>query len=126
MNTLSWLIYAAEVSDRASTVCGLLAVVFFFVGGVAMIVAFVAAYSDDSGRGPYMSKLVPWTVLPLFLLIEVTFMAASVALPSKATIYLIAASEAGETVVTSPDAIEMMGDLKAIIKKRLKDELAAE
>lgn len=43
--------------------------------------------------------------------------------PSSKTIYLIAASEAGEAVVTNPDTIEMMGDLKAIIKKRLKEEL---
>lgn len=41
------------------------------------------------------------------------------------TIYMIAASEAGQRIVTSPDAIEMMTDLKDIIKKRLRDELEA-
>lgn len=43
--------------------------------------------------------------------------------PSSKTIYMIAASEAGETIVTSPEAREIFDDLKEVIKLKLKQEL---
>lgn len=125
MNTLSWLIYAAEVSDRASGLCKLLAFLFpLIMGGPAVVAAFVMAYDDNYGKGAILSKWAPWTLLPAVLVVEVALLVGAVALPSKSTLYMIAASEAGEAIVTSPDAVEMMGDLKQIIKKRLRDELA--
>ena len=39
---------------------------------------------------------------------------------------MIAASEAGETIVTSPDAKEMLGDLREIIRRKLKEQLKEE
>ena len=126
MNTLSWLIYAAEVSERASVLCGFLAFVWFLVALVGVGITFICAYDNNYGHGPILSKWVPWTAFVSALLFEMALLFGAVALPSSKTIYMIAASEAGETVVTSPDAIEMMSDLKAIIKKRLKDELETE
>lgn len=122
MNTLSWLIYAAEVSDRASGVFVFLALMFG-LGGIPVIGMLFAAWVDK--YGPIKSGIGPFTALVAYLMLETAFLTGAVGLPSKATIYMIAASEAGEQIVTSPDAIEMMGDLKAIIKKRLKDELEA-
>lgn len=120
MNTLSWLIYAAEVSDRASGLCEFLAVVCGIVGGVLVVFLFLA-WLDEAG--PIKRGVGPIAALTAYILIELTLLAGAIALPSKTTIYMIAASQAGEAIVTSPDAIEMMGDLKAIIKKRLKEEL---
>ncbi|MGE0290384.1 MAG: hypothetical protein AB7I42_25055 [Bradyrhizobium sp.] len=117
MNTLSWLIYAAEVTGNLrelmilGTALGVMAI------GVA---AFVAGLLEACGNWPEgcWKKPFRWTWAVALAALVAT------AIPSSRTIYMIAASEAGEQIATSPDAIEMMGDLKAVIKKKLKEELA--
>jgi len=118
MNTLSWLIYAADV---LGSVKGLLvAVAIIGGGGLSGVMLFMAI----DASAPY-SDAEPgsWKKPLRFVWIPVLVGLVAALIPSQRTIYMIAASEAGEAVVTSPDAIEMMGDLKAIIKKRLKEEL---
>lgn len=117
MNDLSWLIYLAEVSDKARVVVGftLLVLLGTGVGGLILIVDAILAREIASTK---VSMLVGgWA------LIAALFAAFYVITPSSRTIYMIAASEFGETVVTSPEAMEMMTDLKTIIKNRLKEEL---
>lgn len=117
MNTLSWLVYAAEISGNISAVLFVAAIMFIIVGGFAAAISgdriLFSEETRDSVRGCYRR----WFPVAAVAIVLAAF------LPSKTTIYLIAASEIGETVVTSPDAIEMMTGLKAVIKKRLKDEL---
>jgi O-antigen ligase len=117
MNSLSWLLYAAEVSQSLSIMLGVSAGGFLLIGGFLCLPSMdeyiVKKEKGEAYRRSYRRGVI-------FALIALV---ASALLPSTRTIYMIAASEAGETIVTSPDAIEMMGDLKAIIKKRLKDEL---
>lgn len=112
MNALSWLIYLAGV---AGNIQGLL-IAIGLISGVAVILftIFTAVENDD-----------PWPALK-WAWIPICAGILAAALPSTSTIYMIAASEAGEQIATSPDAIEMMGDLKAIIKKRLKEELSGD
>lgn len=131
MNTLSWLIYAAEIFDRlgvalAAAGFGLILAGFAaLAGGHTVWTYFSWQGKDERDRGAAtQASLRKWgpraVVLAAFLFL------GAILLPSSRTLWLIAASEAGEAVVTSPDAVEMMGDLKAIIKKRLKDELGGE
>lgn len=124
MNQLSWLLYAAEVSERAQSVFGFLAFMTGFMGFIGIVVmwGYYAAILADLPKqtiekGWRVWLTVAWAFVTCFLIV------ASLAFPSQRTIYMIAASEAGETVVTSPDAKEMLGDLKAIIRKKLKEEL---
>jgi hypothetical protein len=118
MNDLSWMLYAAEVLDSLRTA--------FKVGAFAGTIlvlglsAFYAMCTMDEMTGfpaGCWKKPFRWIAIPIFLFVTAAFM------PSSSTIYLIAASEAGETVVTSPDAMEMLNDLKSIIKQKLKREL---
>lgn len=126
MNTLSWLLYAADAAGSLKAVLG----AFSIMSAVAIVLAFGAAVisgaigemedDDDTRRFSRSMRDVIKSVLP-FIVISTAIWAA---LPSSQTIYVIAASEVGEQIIASPDAAEMMGDVKAIIKKRLKEELA--
>lgn len=112
MNTLSWMIYAADVVGKLGD--GLLAMSLLGASGLAIGVVFRVVLTEGEGS---IRPIVRWVWVPALAAIVTMFV------PSTSTVYMIAASEAGETVVTSPEAIEMMGDLKAIIKKRLGEEL---
>jgi uncharacterized membrane-anchored protein YitT (DUF2179 family) len=115
MNTLSWLIYAAEISERVQGIAGFIALMLGLFGGFALI----AIWIEGRGKRPSVGATVAWLMVMLPAISLASF------LPSKNAIYMIAASEAGEVVVTHPDAVEMMGDLKKIIRNKVK-ELAAE
>lgn len=83
-------------------------------------VSAATAVHDDANRispnrGPRMFR---------FLWVPALAALAACAIPSSSTVYMIAASEAGEAVMQTPDAQEMMGDVKTLIKKRLREEIA--
>jgi hypothetical protein len=117
MNTLSWLIYAAEV---AGNLRGVVIAASLLSSGLIAVCVLNNGINADFGTAEKGSWMRPLR----FLWVTAILAIVAAVMPTTRTIYMIAASEAGETVVTSPDAIEMMGDLKAIIKKRLKEELA--
>lgn len=120
MNSLSWMIYLAEVAGRAADMFGAASFLFGLFGGVCCW--FLAAFLViEEGK-----KALPIAIVCVWFVVETVFVAGSVLIPSSSTIYMIAASEAGETVVTSPEAKEMLGDLKEIIRRRLKEELKGE
>ena len=120
MNNLSWMIYLAGVADQASGVFEALSV-FFGIFGLIGLCFFAAFISIEFQRF--------WTaavIVSFALILEGVFVTGSILIPSSSTIYMIAASEAGETVVTSPDGKEMLGDLKEIIRRKLKEQLKEE
>lgn len=137
MNELSWLIYGAEVVGNLSVVLcvsgsfGFVAALVVFLGrGISS--SNVRDYDEPSATRPAGTRdyqvWLRWKSLSelkwVYAFPVVCFIVAAF-LPSTTAIYMIAASQAGEQIVTSPDAVEMLGDLKAIIKKRLKDELGS-
>lgn len=136
MNALSWLIYAAGVLDGINIMLGIalgfsiLAVCMSWTSRMlaSAMVLDMDLPSDFKPKGSRdYQKWEAWesvTRRKSIYLIPVALMVVMAVLPSSRTLWLIAASEAGETVVTSPDAIEMLNDLKAVIKDRLKSELA--
>lgn len=130
MNSLSWLIYAAQVTERLSVMAGVGAFAAGLAGGMLLLFSYdkplIWSDTPPAEREAAFQSRRDWRKWGLRCLVAVPlFGAIAAVLPDSRTIYMIAASEAGEQIVTSPDAIEMMGDLKAIIKKRLKDELEA-
>ena len=120
MNSLSWMIYLAEICDRVQDAAGFIAFMFGFMGMFGVIGAWV--HTNIEGG----SLKLPIIVTFMYLIIEVPIAAVGMLTPSSSTIYMIAASEAGETVVSSPEAKEMLGDLKEIIRRKLKAELKDE
>lgn len=113
MNGLSWLLYLAELSQNVS-------VVLFTVAGVSLLFCCAAimyggiikddVYRSEKGtsekwlRGNRTQKLAL-----KFLMVPVMALFLACIFPSKATVYMIIASEAGEKAVkteTGKKAIE--------------------
>ena len=119
MNSLSWLLYLADVIGNLSGVFILLAFIF---GGCTIFWGFAKACAivdNDEGAGDFARAFAftPW----LFVL----FLFLSAVTPSKDTIYLIAGSEAGEAVVTSEAGQEILTNIQDVIKyqiQKLKSE----
>lgn len=144
MNTLSWMLYLSDIISNISILLVLSGIVFtalslwFFMCGCynnhMSHEQKVADYYYRKGEEldeekkkraanselyeqrskwwwGFVPRLVPWAVV-LFILASV--------IPSKRTIYLIAASEFGETVATSGPATEIMDALKDQILDYLK------
>lgn len=116
MNSLSWFIYAADVLPNFSWMGGVCFITLILFTLVTVIVSGSCADEGPdlekfaaSFRGSYL-KIAP------FLIVLTLF---SFLIPSKETIYLIAGSEAGETVVTSEAGQEMLNDIHSVIKHQL-------
>lgn len=109
MNSLSWLIYFAEVSgDLKGLFSG-----FAIITGVGVIVGTLFSWIELDQFSP---RYVAFGLLGAFMLAV-----ASVLMPSSKTVYMIAASEAGEVIVSSPEARELVGSIKKTILDRLNE-----
>lgn len=117
MNSLSIMIYAASVSERIQVV------LFISAGIVGIILALWAVFSAAEASASCTGS-ENWKKPVKKLWIPIALAVFGSVVPSQTTIYLIAASEAGETVVSSPEARELMGDLKEIIRRKLKEQLS--
>lgn len=117
MNSLSWMIYAAEVAGRLAEVAVGMTIMAGIGYGGALIATGMAV--NDGDMAP--ETAASWRRLPAVLFF--IFLPISVFAPSANAIYMIAASEAGETIVTSPEAREVFNDLKTIIKSKLKEQI---
>jgi hypothetical protein len=126
MNTLTWFLYLADVGYKQ---IGLLWVVFILVPVLYLLGRTITKmwaadiYSwdpkelNDKKRAekvrPFITTYKPFvfSLVGMFLL--------NLA-PSQDTFYLMAASEAGEMVVKTPEAQEIMSDLKQILDAQLE------
>jgi hypothetical protein len=98
MNKLSWLLYLANVSDNIGSLFWYL-MLFIFIGVLIWCIAGLGQSADGSTDKVFWKgwRRVGYFLFPAFLLV---FLIGSF-IPDKKTVYLIAASEAGETVVHS-------------------------
>lgn len=116
MNSLSWFFYLANVLPAISSF--LFAVGFSLSVGIAL---YVVAYKSPDH--PFQGLLTGLFPFPYKLCsVPLVFFLFSILIPQEKTIYMIAASEMGETVVQSEEAKELYDDLKGIIKGYLKEE----
>ncbi len=117
MNTLSWFLYLIDVIGNLSTLLGFV----LMAGLICVIFATIMGSVVSDGEIWTTEEWLPyrkwykrlWIVLIVCSII-------SVLIPERRTFYMIAASEAGEVVVKSPEAQEMMN----LIRDRLRDILA--
>ena len=96
MNTLSWLIYLADVSGDIDAVLWVVAILATVISVLAAFIGMVVAFDEE---GKEVSKLA-WRLfftrsLPLALIFSIL----SGFVPAKETVYAIAASEVGEEVL---------------------------
>ena len=118
MNQLSWLIYLAEVSEKLSDVFIGLAVILGIGAGAYAFLGSLFASDQDQPMRPYVQGGIKIACAAALCSL------VAVLIPSSKTVYMIAASEAGETIVTSPEAKEMLSDLRGLIRRKLKEEVS--
>ena len=113
MNSLSWFLYLADVIVSAQVLLGFLAFIFGAITAFWLF-ANVFAKADRDPTAEAITKslwFAPW----VFALTATLAVLA----PSRDTIYLIAGSEAGETVVTSEAGQEILLDIQEVIQHQL-------
>lgn len=125
MNALSWLIYLADVAEEINGIGGAAVVVSFLVG-IALLICFIVggvmtmdAYDDEDrakAKGPRVfgvkaAKIIlPWCAAMVLL---------ATVVPSKETIYAIAASQLGEQVIKSETAGKAIDALNAWLDRQI-------
>lgn len=126
MNSLSILLY---ISDVLYTLTGVLTGILIF-GWIIYAVGMLAYKmwsndtwsSDEPETKAKRKKAREWSPIPKqkwFWISGLTILFLTL-VPSKDTFYMIVASEAGETVVNTPEAKEIMSDVKEIIDIQLE------
>lgn len=106
-----WILYFAEVSGGLKVFFAIAAAIIGIVGFIAAVAAFETGDRDVADRA-----LKVGAPLVSFLIV------ASVLIPSKQTVYMMAAAKVSQDIIESPDA-KLIGDkLLKIINKEL-DEL---
>lgn len=98
MNSLSWLLYAADVSGQLDLFlfCG---ACLFALTSVFTLIGSVGGWDCESDE----AKSAMWKHAKIFLPCFCLFFIISGVVPSKETMYLIAASELGEAVLETPE-----------------------
>lgn len=115
MNSLSWFLYFADV---VGNVQGLLITAAVFAAFVTLFA--IAAFSCEQSYGgdKDVAKLAGRFAKVSVVVCTLSALTAAL-IPTTQTIYLIAGSEAGEAVVTSPEGKEILSDIKDVIKHQL-------
>lgn len=121
MNTVSVFVYAADVIGRVGVLLILSGLFLLAISAIWIIATAIHNDSvyDKSQKIQYPNKRVFMFTGSAFLMFFI-----SVLIPSERAMYMIAASEAGEMIVKSPDAQEIFDDLKQVIRGKLKQSLA--
>lgn len=116
MNSLSWLLYFAEVSSNISFTLGFITI----MGTIAtLIVTLFVAIPDKRSmtdtwivQGPKIQKVL--FIATIVSLVGLLF-------PTQDTVYLIIASESAEMIVTSDSGQKMLGDIQSIVSLKLEN-----
>ena len=120
MNSLSWMIYLADVCESTRFLAGLVSIVGAGAVAVAAIhwkwrIDFDGVEEERAAKKTFLSTakfiVLPFSVAALLL----------VATPSKDTVYAIAASEMGEQVLKTPEANKARQALNAWLDKQIGD-----
>lgn len=118
MNNLSWFLYLADVLPsfaRALTVCSFMIVLVIGVGTFFLLCCRFDAKQKQNGDDVKEINAYLKCTIPLLIVFSILW-TLSFFVPSRQTIYMIAASESGEMIVNTPEAKEIFIDLRQIIK----------
>lgn len=115
MNTLSLFLYIADVISRVQ---GLFAFGAVIVGVSWLLRVVITGFNNDCEYDEKKKKPYPNPFRPAILFALFAFTACII--PSKETMYLIAGSEIGEVVVTSPEGQEVFKETKDAILRVVK------
>lgn len=107
MNNLSWLLYIADV-------IGNLGPAFVILGCVTIVVAFLALLITEGESG--VKGIIISIIVGVILLVTAAF------IPSKETVYAIAASEMGEELLKTPTAAKATKALDSWLDKQITEQ----
>jgi hypothetical protein len=116
MNSLSWFLYLADTLPNIGGFAIFIAILFGFVSTLYVVAKGLANSGDNDAKAFVSVPVVGYSPLIFVLAVFVAIL-----IPSKDTIYLIAGSEAGQFVVETPEAQEILNDVKDIIRLQLED-----
>jgi hypothetical protein len=123
MNSLSWMIYFADVSDSLSTIGKLIAVGAGLGGAITALITAVKTDVDNIGRVEKLNVLsTGWQAGKGFFKVGIVAALVVTPIPSKETIYAIAASEMGEDVLNSPTGGKAMQALNAWLDRQIEGD----
>lgn len=110
MNSISWMIYAAEVVGTLKDVLTGLAVASGFVFSIGLLMSGAGGWfiGEDSDAQAAFHAFMKRLWIPILLIF------ISIVTPSRSTIYMIAASESVQAVIVDPE-------MKTKIKEWLPD-----
>lgn len=112
MNTLSWLLYLADIVGTFNATARLIC---FFSAGVLLFTGF-ACVATDREKFPHEFAACS-TIRKYSFFILVVFITLNLVVPSPRTVYLIVASEIGEEVVVSDEIQE----IKDIVMDKIRE-----
>lgn len=112
MNFVSLILYFGNVADKLGPI-GFVVGIFGVVFG-CIVCIFIADSIREEEQKMYR------TARNWLFTIGITALTISVLMPSKDILYLIAASELGEEVVTNPEVVEVATELKDIILDKIR------
>jgi len=119
MNSLSWILYFADVLSKLGDIFAGLGAVLMFVSIVCIIPGFLVVWQYSSEQFA-QSKRTFGRISLIGIPIATFMIIVSIFIPSKETMYMIAASEVGETVMTSNDGKEIYAELKSTILDNIR------
>jgi len=118
MNSLSWLLYAADVFGSVNNSAGILVLVSAFV---ALVSAFVFLPMLDCGATDEQLG-ANRKILKTSIIVFLSMLCVKAIFPSENTIYAIAASEMGEKALATPTATKAMKALDHWLDKQIDDK----
>lgn len=123
MNSLSWMMYLADVAGSVSTVTTLIAVGAGIGGAATVISTAIKVDYDNIGsheKTPCMST--GWNAGKGFFKVDIVAALVASVLPGKDTVYAIAASEMGENLINTPTAGKAVKALDAWLDRQIAGE----
>ena len=133
MNSLSWLLYLAGVSENVGFLLGFLGLFVIGAGGFCTMGYFMterssySRYNDDyakelKAREDALLKRLGWSSV-CGLVIGILMWVVAALIPSKETVYAIAASEMGEELLKTPTAAKATKALDAWLDKQIAENI---
>ena len=116
MNNLSWFVQFADILPNVAGFSIFLTLTFGVLTVIYIVVKGFANVGDEDAKAfvdiPIIKNATFLFAITSFLVIFT---------PSKEAIYMIAGSEAGEYVASTPEAKAILGDIREVIQLQLEE-----
>lgn len=119
MNSLSWMIYIADVAKSFGTFLGEVGSFFSALGiALGIVRVCVSVFNGDKEALSFLESTAR-TFMAL-IIIGPLLWAGSLLVPSRDAILMISASQMGQKIYENPGAQEIFGDVKEILTNELR------